>query len=41
MDQYRPEYKAHEHPDINRSVSKEEMKEAIRYAEGLNLKYII
>jgi len=40
MDQYRPEYKAHEYPDINRSVSKEEMKEAIRYAEELNVNYI-
>lgn len=40
MAQYRPEYKAHEHPDINRSVTREEMKEAIDYAKKLNINYI-
>jgi len=40
MAQYRPEYKAHEHPDINRSVRREEMEEAINYAKKLNINYI-
>lgn len=41
MAQYRPEYKAHEYPDINRSVTREEMKEAINTAKELNINYII
>ncbi len=40
MDQYRPEYNAHEYPDINRSLTREEIKEAINYAEELNINYI-
>ena len=40
MDQYRPEYKAHEYPDINRSLTREEIKEAINYAEELSINYI-
>jgi putative pyruvate formate lyase activating enzyme len=40
MAQYRPEFKAHEYPDINRSVTREEMKEAINYAKKLNINYI-
>jgi len=40
MAQYRPEYKAHEYPDVNRSVTRHEMQEAINYANGLNLNYI-
>jgi putative pyruvate formate lyase activating enzyme len=40
MDQYRPEYKAHEHPDINRVVTREEIEEVIDYAKKLNINYI-
>jgi len=40
MDQYRPEFRAYEYPDINRSVKREEMEEAINYAKGLNIDYI-
>jgi putative pyruvate formate lyase activating enzyme len=40
MDQYRPEHKAHEYPDINRRLNKEEIKEAINYAEKLGINYI-
>jgi len=40
MAQYRPEYKAHEHPDITRGVTREEMEEAIDYAKQLNINYI-
>ena len=38
MDQYRPEFKASEHKDINRRIYQEEFKNAINYAEksGLN-----
>jgi len=40
MAQYRPEYKAHEYPDISRPVTREEMKEAIDYAKQLGINYI-
>jgi len=40
MAQYRLGYKAHEHPDISRSVTKEEMKEAIDYAKELSINYV-
>ena len=40
MAQYRPEYKAHKYPRINRSVTKKEMEEAINYAKKLNINYI-
>jgi len=40
MDQYRPEFRAHEYPDINRPVKREEMEEAINYAKELNINYI-
>jgi len=40
MAQYRPEYKAHEYPDISRPVTKKEMKEATDYAKELNINYI-
>jgi len=39
MDQYRPEYKAREFPDINRKLDRNESKEAYEYGKklGLNL----
>lgn len=37
MDQYRPEYKAGEHKDINRQIRAEEFESALRYAESLGL----
>jgi len=40
MDQYRPEYKAHEYPGINRGLTREEIEEAINYAKELNINYI-
>lgn len=40
MSQFRPVYKAHEYPDIKRSVTGEEMDEAINYAKELNINYI-
>jgi putative pyruvate formate lyase activating enzyme len=40
MDQYNPQYKAHEYPDISRRVSKEEMEEVIDYANELEINYI-
>ena len=40
MAQYRPEYKVHEYPDINRSLRREEIEEAINYAKKLNINYI-
>ncbi|MGC8812232.1 MAG: radical SAM protein [Candidatus Aenigmatarchaeota archaeon] len=40
MDQYRPEFKAVEHIDINRNITREEFEEVIRYARKLNLNYI-
>jgi len=32
MDQYRPEYRAHEYPEINRRITQEEYREAIQWA---------
>ncbi|MCX8179243.1 MAG: radical SAM protein [Candidatus Aenigmarchaeota archaeon] len=40
MSQYMPQYKAKNYPEINRTVSHEEMKEVIEYAETLELNYI-
>jgi putative pyruvate formate lyase activating enzyme len=40
MNQFRPEYKAHEYSDINRTVTKEEMEKAISYAKKLNINYL-
>ena len=40
MDQYRPAYKAKEHMDINRTISKAEIEEAINYAKKLKLNYV-
>ncbi|MBN1785968.1 MAG: radical SAM protein, partial [Candidatus Methanofastidiosa archaeon] len=37
MAQYRPMYKAFEHPEIDRAVTSEEVKEAISYARELGL----
>ena len=39
MGQYRPEYKAYMYPEINRRPSYDEMHEAFKYAELLNLNY--
>jgi len=41
MDQYRPEYKAHEHDEINRSLSEDEFNEVILYAKKLKLNFIV
>ena len=40
MAQYRPEFKTHEYPDINRSITREEIEEAINYAKKLNINYM-
>ena len=40
MGQYKPEFKAHEYADISRSVTKEEMREAINYAKQLSINYM-
>jgi putative pyruvate formate lyase activating enzyme len=40
MDQYRPEFKAREHIDINRLLDKEEFEEAVNYAKKLKINYI-
>jgi len=37
MEQYRPEYKAKELPEINRKITKEEFDEAVNFAEELGL----
>jgi putative pyruvate formate lyase activating enzyme len=37
MDQYRPEYRAHEYPEIDRRVSHKEYLEAIQLAKGFGL----
>lgn len=39
MDQYRPEYRAKEFPDIKRRVTREEMMEAYNLAEELGLRW--
>jgi len=40
MDQYRPEFKAMEHKDINRRITQEEFRKAVDYAEKLEINYI-
>lgn len=37
MDQYRPEWKASEYPEINRRITQEEMDKAIKFAEKLKI----
>jgi putative pyruvate formate lyase activating enzyme len=37
MDQYRPEYQAHEYPEINRRITHKEYLEAIQWAKGFHL----
>ncbi len=37
MDQYRPEYRAREYPEINRRITHKEYLEAIRWAKGFHL----
>ena len=41
MDQYRPEYKALEHKDINRMITNDEFKEVIKIADDLKINYIV
>lgn len=40
MGQFRPEFKSNQYPEINRLISKREMKEAIALAKQLNLNFI-
>jgi len=40
MDQYRPAYKAHEYPDINRRLDKEEFDRAVELAKELKINYM-
>ena len=40
MDQYRPEYKAHEYPEINRRITEKEFVEVVKYAKRLGLNFI-
>jgi len=37
MDQYRPEYRAGEHPPLNRRITSHEYKEAVRMARSAGL----
>lgn len=37
MDQYRPAYRAHQHPDFNRRLRQREFSDVIDYAHGLGL----
>jgi len=37
MDQYRPEYRANEYPEINRRITHKEYLEAIQWAKGVHL----
>ena len=37
MDQYRPEYRAYEHPEISRRITRKEYLEAIQIAKGFHL----
>nr|MCK4929652.1 radical SAM protein [Nanoarchaeota archaeon] len=39
MDQYRPEYKAKDYPEINRGLQKKEIEKAMNYAEELGLNF--
>lgn len=41
MDQYRPEFKAMEHNDINRRLERGEFQETVNYAKRLKLNYIV
>lgn len=40
MDQYRPEYKAHEYKEINRFLTREEFREVLDYATELGLNFM-
>jgi putative pyruvate formate lyase activating enzyme len=40
MGQYRPEFKAREHIDINRSINWQETREVVDYARKLKINYI-
>lgn len=40
MDQFRPEFKAREYPEINRRITEEEFKETVNYAKKLKINYI-
>ena len=40
MDQFRPEFKANQFTDINRSITQEEFEEAVNYAKKLKINYI-
>jgi putative pyruvate formate lyase activating enzyme len=37
MDQYRPEYRARDYPEIGRRVTQKEFLEAIQFAKGFRL----
>jgi len=37
MDQYRPEYRAREYPEISRRITKEEYLEAVQWAKHYHL----
>jgi putative pyruvate formate lyase activating enzyme len=37
MDQYRPEYRANEHPEINRRITQKEYLEAVQNAKRFRL----
>lgn len=41
MDQYMPEFKAKEHIDINRKITKEEFEEVVNYAKKLKINFVI
>lgn len=40
MDQFRPEFKAKEHPEINRGITEEEFEKAVNYAKKLKINHI-
>jgi putative pyruvate formate lyase activating enzyme len=40
MNQFRPEFKAREHIDINRNITGEELREVVSYAKKLKINYI-
>ncbi|MDI6798900.1 MAG: radical SAM protein [Candidatus Aenigmarchaeota archaeon] len=40
MPQFRPEFKANQYTDINRSITQEEFEEAVNYAKKLKINYI-
>ena len=37
MDQYRPDYRAHHYPELNRPITRDEYEEAVRYAHEMGL----